>query len=290
LKTHAYLIVAHNEPKALRLLVSILDDARNHIYIHIDEKSKHLFVKEEIISICSFSKVTFIPSIKVYWSGYSQIQVTLNLLHTAIANKHRYYHLVSGVDLPLKSQDELHLFFQENDGDEFVSGTKVTTWKTSTRFKYYHYEKLVAVIDRKILRKLRYLLSAIQRLFFIDRTRGIDLVFYMGGNWFSITHDFAKYLLQRKEFIRKTFNHGFFNDEILMPTMLFNSPFKKKVSKKMNLRYVDWKRGNPYIWQEKDYEELTSKDLYFARKFSHENHPEIMEKLRRKLLSSDEKG
>lgn len=35
---HAYLILAHNDPKVLELLVRLLDDSRNDIYIHVDKK------------------------------------------------------------------------------------------------------------------------------------------------------------------------------------------------------------------------------------------------------------
>ncbi len=35
---HAYLILAHNEPELLSLLVERLDDVRNDIYIHFDRK------------------------------------------------------------------------------------------------------------------------------------------------------------------------------------------------------------------------------------------------------------
>lgn len=35
---HAYLILAHNEFEVLRKLISALDDPRNDIFIHFDEK------------------------------------------------------------------------------------------------------------------------------------------------------------------------------------------------------------------------------------------------------------
>ena len=55
---HAYLIIAHNEPEILQMLISALDDARNDIYVHIDKKSK--------LDIKSF---------KIYYVSVSQILV-----------------------------------------------------------------------------------------------------------------------------------------------------------------------------------------------------------------------
>ncbi|MEL6975590.1 MAG: beta-1,6-N-acetylglucosaminyltransferase [Bacteroidota bacterium] len=289
MKTHAYLIMVHNEPEALKLLLSVLDDARNKIYIHIDAKSTSI-QPEKVSDHCQKASIQFVSSKKMYWAGYSMIDVTLDLLEASIKDKNVYYHLISGADLPLKSQDELHAFFAENEGKEFVSGGKIVNWKIASRYKYYYNEKWAKYLKRKTHRIARYLSAALQTILLVNRTRKLNMDFYMGGNWFSITHDFAAYVLARKDFIKKYFDHTFCADEVYIPTLLYNSRFKENVSKKMNLRYVDWKRGNPYIWQEKDYEELTSKDLYFARKFSYENHPEIMEKLKKKLLSSDEKG
>ena len=37
---HAYLIMCHNNLEVLKTLVSLLDDSRNDIYIHIDRKSR----------------------------------------------------------------------------------------------------------------------------------------------------------------------------------------------------------------------------------------------------------
>ncbi len=39
LMRHAFLILAHNEFQILRILLSMLDDERNDIYLHIDKKS-----------------------------------------------------------------------------------------------------------------------------------------------------------------------------------------------------------------------------------------------------------
>lgn len=35
---HAFLILAHNEFQILKILLSMLDDGRNDIYLHIDKK------------------------------------------------------------------------------------------------------------------------------------------------------------------------------------------------------------------------------------------------------------
>lgn len=38
MQKHAYMIIAHNEFDLLEILVRLLDDPRNDIYVHIDAK------------------------------------------------------------------------------------------------------------------------------------------------------------------------------------------------------------------------------------------------------------
>ena len=39
---HAFLIIAHHEERILRVLLDMLDDARNDIYLHIDCRAKDM--------------------------------------------------------------------------------------------------------------------------------------------------------------------------------------------------------------------------------------------------------
>ena len=38
MKKHAFLIMAHNQFDLLEMLIKLLDDPRNDIYLHIDQK------------------------------------------------------------------------------------------------------------------------------------------------------------------------------------------------------------------------------------------------------------
>ena len=48
------------------------------------------------------------------------------------------------------------------------------------------------------------------------------------------------------------------------------------------MRYIDFKRGNPYIFNIKDMEELYKADRFFARKVT----MEVMQKLQKHLFLS----
>ena len=63
------------------------------------------------------------------WGGYSQIRSELILFQSAWEHGYEYYHLISGVDLPIKTQDEIHEFFREHYGKEFIYFCPKTFWR-----------------------------------------------------------------------------------------------------------------------------------------------------------------
>ena len=117
---HAYLIMAHNEPEILKVLLSMLDDLRTDIYLHIDKKSN--LIKVDELQTENANLFILKKRIKLYWMDISQIKTEMLLFETAFKNgPYAYYHVISGVDLPIKSQDDIHQFCNERQGLEFVA-------------------------------------------------------------------------------------------------------------------------------------------------------------------------
>ena len=117
-KKHAYLIIAHNNFNQLKKLIELLDYEENDIYIHLDKKSK--LNVEELKKYVKKSKLIFTKRIKVSWGGFSLVQSELILLKASVKENYMYYHLISGADLPIKSMKEIHEFFEENEGKQFI--------------------------------------------------------------------------------------------------------------------------------------------------------------------------
>ncbi|RGJ11260.1 hypothetical protein DXD29_07890 [Bifidobacterium pseudocatenulatum] len=101
----AYLLMAHNNLEQLNFLIRSLDSEFSDIFLHLDAKSK--INPDEIVRPVS-SQLYFCDRINVYWAEYSQVQCELNLLRLATRiGKYNYYHLISGMDFPLKNQKEI---------------------------------------------------------------------------------------------------------------------------------------------------------------------------------------
>ena len=138
MKKHAYLIMAHTQPELLKMLLRKLDDERNDIYLHIDSKAKD-YPLDEVATVLQKANCVFTERTDVKWGSYSQINCEMVLLKEAVKCEHAYYHLLSGMDLPIKSQDDIHAFFEKYDGLEFVDEDLPEISEAAlSRVKYNH--------------------------------------------------------------------------------------------------------------------------------------------------------
>lgn len=289
---HAYLIIAHNEPLLLQVLVDLIDDERNDIFIAIDSRSdiklfKSLKAKK--------SGLTFTKQCDNRWGSVKQIETEYVLFETAQnSGCYSYYHLLSGQDLPIKSQDYIHEVCDKLNGKEFVGFVKETpesikSVEAKTRYYYVfqNHFRYSSVPEKIVVKSIQIASLFFQKLLGVRRQYPIKLK--KGCNWVSITDEFCKYLIERKENVLRMFNHTFCPDEIFLQTVLWNSPFRTNVYDMEDeghscLRKIDWERGHPYIWQTSDYDELMNEnnECFFARKFS-SKHQGIIDKIKGRL-------
>lgn len=279
---HAYLIICHNNFKILQMLLSAIDDDRNDIYIHVDKKTANVPF-EDIQCAVSRSFLTFIERSSVNWGGYSQINVELALLSEATKTPHAYYHLISGVDFPLKSQADIHQFFDDNAGKEYISfdQCKERMEEFKDRIRYYRWFQDKIGRNRgkwvAIMYKLENVSLRIQCMMKVDRLKYCPYEIKKGAQWFSITHNLATYLLSQKN-IKKYFGKSLCTDELVVQTLAYASPYRDNITGS-NLRLIDWYRGDPYTFTSDDYSQLVKSDRFFARKFDENVDLNIVEML-----------
>lgn len=277
---HAFLIMAHNEPAVLRTLLSMLDDSRNDIYLHIDRRADTLRREMEGTRLHRAGLYFVNHPLKVYWGDISLVETEYLLLEKASSvRSYDYYHLLSGTDLPIQTQDTIHTFFRIHAGNEFVSywngpwHNRDLDRKVSRYYFLTHHLKRNHSPWHAVTAPLYNLALLVQKAFGLRRRHEVE--FRKGAQWFSITHNFCLYLINHKDFVLRRFKHTLCPDEIFVQTLLWNSPFRSQIynaedDNMGNMRLIDWQRGNPYTWRNEDWEELQQSDKLFARKFSGE--------------------
>ena len=266
---HAYLIIAHNEFELLKLLIACLDDERNDIYVHVDKKASIAGLGFEVKK-CGLYVLQ--DRIDAKWGDYSLVEVELKLFRDAYSRgPYSYYHLLSGVDLPIKSQDYIHMFCEKHQGTEFVGvaqnvSCKELAWRSQHWFLFprdFRSGNLIKKIVRAVFARLQSLIN-------YKRT---DVQVKKGAQWCSITDGLVSYILDNQDLIYKLFNHTYCPDEMFIQTLCWNSPFKERlysVSDEFEgcMRYIKWVDGQLMPITVEDVELMKKSDRWFARKFS----------------------
>lgn len=270
-RKHAYLILAHNELPLLEFLVSCLDYEENDIYIHIDRKASY-----DGTSIkTKKSKLIFLPERwDARWGDITLVQIQLELLELAFQKGiYVYYHFLSGVDLPLKSQKYIHSFCLENRGKEFIGfvNDRDIESEINRRMRYRHIFAKRFQNRNVFIRLLRKLFLEIQIIGGFIRNKQIH--FRKGPQWCSITDDFAAYLLSCKPEIMRIFSHTYAPDEFFVQTICWNSRFRERIYNPDDefegcLRFINWKNGILQPFNDSDIDRMFKSDKWFARKFN----------------------
>ncbi|MFC3353473.1 beta-1,6-N-acetylglucosaminyltransferase [Sphingobacterium zeae] len=270
---HAYLILAHTEFEVLQKLVHCLDDKRNDIYIHFDQKVLHL---PKLVTQHARLHILY-ARVNVHWGDVSVVAAEYRLFEAAAAQQsYAYYHLLSGVDLPLKSQEEIHAFFAAHQGQEFIgfqkgNCDKEIDLKVRRIHLYPNRFRAGKGIAAYWYRAARALSLRLQRLFGVYRNQ--DVIFKKGTQWVSVTDAFVRYLLPQKSAVLAMYQQTFCSDEIFIQTLCWNSHFRLKLHHTNSeyhdcQRMIGWHQGELTEWTSADFDRLMASGLLFARKFS----------------------
>ena len=275
---HAFLIMAHGCLPILQVLVGMLDDERNDIFLHIDSKSDMLDGVELHVSKARLFVLQ--QRVDVRWGNLSQIKAEYALMEEALRHgPYAYYHLLSGQDLPIKSQEDIHAFFDAHQGREFVGINHGEEMEWDCKRKMMRYWLLTRFTRTKckplneVVKRLNKYLSILLSLV-LHRQK---MNFSKGANWVSITQKCVEYVVSQKDFVLRRFDYTFCPDEFFLQTLVWNQPELKAALYSETdeyegcMRLVDWTRGNPYVWTMADKEEIAKSSRLFARKFDMQN-------------------
>lgn len=278
---HAYLIIAHNEYPVVKRLIEALDDRRNDIFVHWDSKVSD----PPVFHTTDAGLYLTARRVDVHWGDYSVVEAEYALFETSVKiGKYEYYHLLSGVDMPLKSQDEIHAFFSANAGKEFIGFSSYPGWQSEVERKMrWHlfpgqFQRVFSFTPVSILRSV---FLKIQYIMHMRRNAGVEI--RKGTQWISVTDSFVRYLISKQDEVHGLFTHTFCCDEMFAQTMCWNSHFKDSIyclddEENGCQRTIGWKDGVLYPWSMADYGFLLSSGKIFARKFTSE-HIDVVDKL-----------
>lgn len=262
----AVLILAHkNEEQIDKLINHLASDF--DVYMHIDKKSN--------VFISSKQNIHVYKEYKTYWGSVNLVKATLLLLNEAFRNDYDRYVLISGQDLPIKSNKEIKDYFENNTnnyietfkmpykfGNFDSSMARVTKYWPVQNFRWKDGKNFI----HKIIYKIKKKLLNIPVNF---KMRKLDYNFYGGSQWFNLTNWCVKKMLsyiENNPKYLKRFRFTQFSDEIFFQTLV--NILNIKIDN-TSLRYVDWEKGpdRPRTLRIDDYQSVMNSNSLFARKF-----------------------
>lgn len=270
------MLVHKNENQVNRLIKHLSKDF--DVYVHIDKNSS--------INIEAQNNIFIYKKYKIYWGSFNIIMATLCLLREAHRKGYDRYILISGQDLPIKTNKEIKDSFQ-NNYSEYLYIIKIPNedgWPNMKR-RLLSYriecrsEEAKNKISYRIKRKIFHIYSKI-------KPRKLDYDFYGGWQWTNYTRNCVEkifeYLKKDKKYIKR-YKWTSCADEIFFQTIIHQ--IDGIDIKNDYLRYIVWENGqdHPQTLRICDYENIIESGNLFARKFDETIDNEIIDKIYKRI-------
>lgn len=174
--------------------------------------------------------------------------------------------------MPIKSQDEIHSFFDTFNGKEFVKFDSCGEDFSYRLGGHVVWNSFGRTKSQMRLRKLNDHASRILQMF-RNPAKGLEVM--KGDNWFSITDKLARHIVANKEAIRSIFWDSMCGDELFLQTFAWASRDQfdfYRMPGEPNadgiMRMVDWGEDeSPRTFDIGDLERFKDSEMMFARKF-----------------------
>jgi hypothetical protein len=227
-----YFILAHKNPHQIKDLITLLDDGKSLFFMHVDGK-----ISLSAFKCAESSNVIFIKNrIQCYWGDFSLLKATLNGME-AIAtymklnyDNHDYHFvLLSGEDLPLKSNAYINDFLKARSNTSFLHHWKLP-YKNWWGGGFFRFESLFLFNPQKHKRShfwLNYIIKKIGLDFFFPintiKKYFPDLELFGSSQWMIFSKEMVKRVIETSKndplFI-KQFRFSFAPDETYFPTLI----------------------------------------------------------------------
>lgn len=150
------------------------------------------------------------------------------MLKRASIKDYEYYHLLSGVDFLIKSQDYIHDFFNEHKNMNFIDldpMDKEKNYKLSRIKEYHFFQNKIGRQSGKLISifyKLEKISIILQKYFNIERYKEATIDIKKGAQWFSINNLMVKEILDNEKLIKKYFYYSICADEMFLQSIAYS--------------------------------------------------------------------
>ncbi|MBS1848530.1 MAG: hypothetical protein JST73_09665 [Actinobacteria bacterium] len=281
----AYVISAYRYPGQLVTLVDALDEPTTSIVISVDRATDDATFEAMWRPLVGRRNVHFLPRHSSPYRSFGHVRSTLRGIDHLLGSRIPFDHLsvITGQDLPIKSNDEIRRRLDEADGDGFIEYFSLPDdlWSGGgmTRFSsmFLHTHRRHLSIGRRRFAGL------------IPPGLPFDVTPFGGSGYWTLPRDIVEYVagfVRRNPAWVRYFRTTDMPDETFFHTIVLNSPFASRI-RCDDLRHIDFTDPVevPRIWRSDDYDALAASDDLFARKFDATVDSGIIERVVANLAS-----
>lgn len=271
-----YLVLAHQRPQQLRILVEAISDPRDLILLHVDLKSL-LGLQSKRNGVWSMARdlarrypnVVLMRPRLTNWGGWSLSQLMLDGIDLALRSSSEWTHFInlSGQCYPIKPIDHIRSQLSSAGDQVFVQFLHLSTLPEDDW--HLQWRGMIELPHRAIKLKRR-------------RTPpGSFELEYKGAQWAILPRSFCEWQRDAPvtKQIRRYLKGLHLSDELIVQTLVRNGPWCHKVAAHYG-REIVW--PGPKILTVADMPLLAASPAFFARKFDHLVDHEVL-----KLLARD---
>ena len=263
----AILILAHTNPEQLLRLTAHLQSDFD-VFIHLDQTST---IRIEDFQV--FHRATVFKKFKARWGSLAIVHAMLELLARAsAAGPYDRYVFISGLDVPLMSNQKIAEHFSTHhdtdfvDIQQFVEGEK----RRLTRLTRFHFfsRRTSAGAPAQLRGAASRLIDQALHKAGVRRTNIYD--FRWGSQWMDLTRATAestlRFIKSDRRFLRR-FRFTFCPDEFVFQTAIHQHQNTSRKQAKP-ARFIDWDTGpeHPRVLRTEDFDRIIASGMLFARK------------------------
>ena len=287
----AFLIFAHHSPQNLTRLISGLDDPHFDIFVHMDAKAN---LQDFQLDTCKLthSRLYLVPHrVFTHWADISLLDAMLYSYRYALSvGNYDWFVTLSGEDYPIQSNSAIYTYLAQRHTDCICISHSLSP----ARIQGYWFWKLHNRLLVRTIRKGLHCLGIRKKPYFT--VNGKRWVICKSSQWHALTQASVRHILSIMDqfpCIRRYFQFSHAPDELVIPTILYNSPPSGSVpipspstsQSFHNLAAIHFLEYNPHkgssvtVFDESAYSAAIASKKLFLRKVRHGKSDTLMDLL-----------
>lgn len=282
----AIVVLAHERPDQLRLLLSALRHPQTSLYLHVDQRSE-LTPFTRALADADVREVALLPRHATAWGSADLVDAALEGLACGVKDGCDYFALISGQDFPLRPVEEILAFCEQAGSRSYLEHFPLPTprWRFEGRDRtdFYTYTILgrrETCIPRGedtsfLNRKGRALNEMLRARSALKATRRFPSYLrpFGGSQWWNLSRAAADHILdfidQHTDY-RRYHAHTLAPDEVFFQSILLGTEFAAEHEiVDDTLRFMRWpeRESHPRVLTVNDLPAMLESESLFGRKF-----------------------